>query len=61
MDHLLDGDIKFSKLSTDLEYEKIEALHNITVLQSKLEKLKISPERIDKIKDLIFLSWFMLL
>ena len=56
LDHLLDSDIKFSKLSTDLEYEKIEALHNITVLQSKLEKLKISPERIDKIKDLIFLS-----
>ena len=40
---------------TDLEYEKIEPLHNITVLESKLEKLEISPERIDRIKDSILL------
>ena len=46
---------------TDLEYEKIEALHNITILESKLEKLEIWPERIGRIKDSILLSWFMLL
>ena len=40
-----------SKLLTDLEHEKIEALHNVTVLESKLEKLEISPERIGRIKD----------
>ena len=34
-----------------LEYEKIEILHNITVLESKLIKLEISPERIDRIKN----------
>ena len=44
MDFLLDGETKVSKLLTDLEYEKIKALHNITVLESKLEKLEISPE-----------------
>ena len=44
LDHLLDGETKVSKLLTDLEYEKIKALHNITVLESKLEKLEISPE-----------------
>ena len=33
-----------------LEYEKIEILHNITVLESKLIKLEIS-ERIDRIKN----------
>ena len=44
LNHLLDGETKVSKLLTDLEYEKIEALHNITVLESKLEKLEISPE-----------------
>ena len=36
---------------TDLEYEKIETLHNIMVLESKLIKLEISPERIDRIKN----------
>ena len=33
LDHLLDGETKVSKLLTDLEYETIEALHNITVLE----------------------------
>ena len=33
------------------EYEKIETLHNITVLETKLIKLEISPERIDRIKN----------
>ena len=36
---------------TDLEYEKIETLHNIMVLESKLIKLEILPERIDRIKN----------
>ena len=56
LDHFLDGETKVSKLLTDLEYEKLEALHIITVLESKLEKLEILPERIDRIKDLILSS-----
>ena len=56
LDHFLDGETKVSKLLADLEYEKIEALHIITVLESKLKKLEISPERIGRIKDLILLS-----
>ena len=51
LDYLLEGETKVSKLLTDLEYEKIETLHNITVLESKLIKLEISPERIDRIKN----------
>ena len=51
LDHLLEGETKVSKLLTDLEYEKIETLHNITVLESKLIKLEISPEQIDRIKN----------
>ena len=50
LDYLLEGETKVSKLLTDLEYEKIETLHNITVLESKLIKLEISPERNDRIK-----------
>ena len=53
LDYLLDSETKVSKLLTDLEYEKIETLHNITVLESKLIKLEISPERIDRIKNLV--------
>ena len=49
LDHLLIGETKVSKLLTDLKYEKIEALYNITVLESKIEKLEISPKRIDTI------------
>ena len=59
-DHFLDGETKVSKLLADLKYEKIETLHNITVLESKLEKLETSPERIGRIKDSILLPWFML-
>ena len=44
LDYLLNDATKVSRLLTDLEYEKIETLHNITVLESKLEKLEISLE-----------------
>ena len=44
---------KFSKLLTDLEYEKLDALHNIAVLESKLIKLEISPQQIGRIKNLV--------
>ena len=50
------GETKVSKLLTDLEYEKKEALHNITLLESKLEKLEIPPEQIGRIKDSVLLS-----
>ena len=43
----------FSKLLSDLENEKIETLHNIMVLESKLITLEISPERNDRIKNLL--------
>ena len=51
LDYLLDGENKFSKLLNDLEYERHDALHNIIVLGSKLIKLEIFPERIDRIKN----------
>ena len=44
---MLDSETKIFKLLTDVEYEKNDALHNIVVLESKLIKLKISPERIN--------------
>ena len=50
-DKVLDGETKISKLITDLKYEKNDALHNIIVLESKLAKLDISLERIDRIKS----------
>ena len=53
--HVLEDEDKISKLLTDLKYEKHEALNNITVLESKLKKLEISPARIDKIKNSILL------
>ena len=56
MDYLLDGETKVSKLLTDLKYEKHDALHNIIVLESKLIKLEISPEQIDRIENLILPS-----
>ena len=43
LDHLLEGENKFSKLLTDLEYEKHDALNDIAVLESNLIKLEISP------------------
>ena len=48
LDYLLEGETKVSKLLTDLEYEKIETLHNIMASESKLIKLEISSERIDR-------------
>ena len=56
LDYLLDCENKLSKLLNDLEYEKHDALHNIIVLKSKLIKLEIWPERIDRIKNLVLLS-----
>ena len=51
LDHLLERETKVSKSLTELEYEKIETLHNIIVLESKLIKLEILPEQIDGIKN----------
>ena len=34
LNHLLDGENKFSKLLTDLEYENHDALNDIAVLES---------------------------
>ena len=51
LDYLLDDENKFLKSLNDLEYEKHDSLHNIIVLESKLIKLEISPERIDRIKN----------
>ena len=56
LDHSLDNENKFSKLWTGLEYEKNDTLHIIVVLESKLIKLEISPERIDRIKDSVLSS-----
>ena len=50
-DHLLDGETKISKLLTGLEYEKHNALHDVTVLESKLIKPGITPIQTDKIKE----------
>ena len=47
-DKLFDGE-KISKLLTDLKYEKHSSLNDIAVLESKLTKLEISPEWIDRI------------
>ena len=51
-DKSLDGEIRFIKLSTDLEYEKNDALlHNNVALESKLTELEISLELMDRIKN----------
>ena len=55
-DKLLNGETKIFKLLTDLEYEKHDALHNIVALESKLRKLEISPEWIDRIKNSVLPS-----
>ena len=55
-DKLIDSETKIFKLLTYLEYEKNDALHNIVVSESKLIKLEISPERIDRIKSLVLSS-----
>ena len=53
LDDLLKGENKISKLLTDFEYEKHDTLNDIIVLESKLIKLEISPERTDRIKNLL--------
>ena len=53
LDDILESENKIFKLLTDLEYEKHSALNDIAVLESKLIKLEISPERINRIKILI--------
>ena len=55
-DKLLDGETKIFKLSTDLEYEKHNTLNYIAVLESKLIKLEISLEQIDRIKNSVLSS-----
>ena len=51
-----DGESKISKLLTDLEYEKHDTLHDITILESKLIKLGAIPIQIDKIKESVLSS-----
>ena len=51
LDDLLEDKNKICKLLTDFEYEKHGVLNDIAVLESKLIKLEISPERIDRIKN----------
>ena len=55
-DKLLDGETKIFKLLTDLEYEEHDAMHNITLLESKLIKLEISSEQVDRIKNSVWSS-----
>ena len=56
---LLVGETKIFKLLADLKHEKNDTLHNIAELESKLIKLEISPERIDRIKNSVLSSSFM--
>ena len=56
LNHLLDGENKFSILLNDLEYQKHDALNDIAVLESKLIKLEIPPERTDRIKNSLLFS-----
>ena len=51
-----DAETKFSKLLTDLEYDKHDTLHDITILESKLIKLGAIPIQIDKIKESVLSS-----
>ena len=51
LDRLLYSESKISKLLTGLEYEKHNALLDITILESKIIKLGITPVQIDKIKE----------
>ena len=57
-DELLNDDreSKISKLLTNLKFEKHDALHDITVLQSELIKLGITPIQIYKIKESVLSS-----
>ena len=56
LDRLLYSESKISKLLTGLEYEKHNALHDITILESKIIKLGITPAQIDKIKESVLSS-----
>ena len=56
LDDLVEGQNKISKLLTDFGYEKHDTLNDMTVSESKLIKLKISPEKIDRIKNLVLSS-----
>ena len=56
LNHLLDGETKIFELLTDLEYERQEILNNIATLESKLIQLKLSPERIGRIKNSFLIS-----
>ena len=61
LDDLLEGENKISKLLTDFEYKKHNTLNGIAVSkESKLIKLEISPERIDRIKNLVLSSSFVI-
>ena len=51
-----ESESKISKLLTNLKFEKHDALHDITVLQSKLIKLGITPIQIYKIKESVLSS-----
>ena len=51
-----DSESKISKLLTNLKFEKHDALHDITVLQSKLIKLGITPIQIYEIKESVLSS-----
>ena len=59
LDDLLEGENKILKLLTDLKCQKHNVLNNIAVLKSKLIKFDISPERIERIKSPVLLSYFM--
>ena len=52
----MDGETKIFNLLTDLKYEKHNTLHNIVELESKLKKLEMSSEQIDRIKNSVLLS-----
>ena len=56
MDYVLDGENKWFKLLSDLEYEKHDVLHSIIVLESKLISSEKSVERIDRFKNSVSLS-----
>ena len=54
---MLDGETKNFKLLTGLKCEKHSSLNDIAVLESKLIKLEISPEWIDRIKNSVLSFW----
>ena len=56
LDRLLYSESKISKSLTGLEYEKHNTLHDITILESKIIKLGITPAQIDKIKESVLSS-----